>query len=61
MLSAALDRVMRDASAVVLRGYELPTDVQIDSARASAYFDDRGEAMWNTVTRLVAKLEERTA
>ena len=28
-VSAALDRVMRDASAVVLRGYELPTDVQI--------------------------------
>src|SRR5262249_49740500 len=26
--SVALDRVMRDAAAIVLRGYELPTDVQ---------------------------------
>ena len=61
--SAALDRCMRDASAVVLRGYELPTDVQLIGAgqKHQRYFDDRGEAMWNTVTRLVAKLEEQTA
>jgi hypothetical protein len=25
------------------------------------YFDDRGQAMWNTVTRLLAKLERETA
>jgi hypothetical protein len=27
--SVALDRAMRDAAAIVLRGYELPTDVQM--------------------------------
>jgi DNA polymerase I-like protein with 3'-5' exonuclease and polymerase domains len=27
--SIALDRVMRDAAAIALRGYELPTDVQL--------------------------------
>jgi DNA polymerase-1 len=59
-VSAALDRVMRDASAIVLRGYELPTDVQLIRP-SQRYFDDRGEAMWNTVTRLVAKLEQGKA
>jgi DNA polymerase family A len=59
-LSASLDRTMRDASAVVLRGYELPTDVQIVRP-GEHFFDDRGAAMWATVTRLVAKLEEKTA
>ena len=47
-VSAALDRVMRDASAIVLRGYELPTDVQIVRP-AQRYYDDRGVEMWNTV------------
>ena len=63
-VSAALDRCMRDASAIVLRGYELPTDVQLIGAgqEHQRYYDDRGEAMWNTVTRLVNKLERgRTA
>jgi DNA polymerase I len=63
-VSAALDRCMRDASAIVLRGYELPTDVQLIGAgyEHERYYDDRGEAMWNTVTRLVNKLErERSA
>lgn len=60
--SIALDRAMRDASAVVLRGYELPTGADVQLIRpGERYFDDRGEAMWNTVTRLVAKLEARTA
>jgi DNA polymerase-1 len=58
--SAALDRVMRDASALVLRGYELPTDVQIVWP-GGRYHDDRGIEMWNTVTRLVAKLEQAQA
>ena len=62
-VSVALDRCMRDASAVVLRGYELPTDVQLIGAghEHQRYFDDRGESMWNTVTSLVAKLEEKVA
>jgi DNA polymerase family A len=58
--SAALDRCMRGASAIVLRGYELPTDVQMigPGYEHERYYDDRGEAMWNTVTRLVNKLEQ---
>ena len=58
-VSAALDQVMRDASRVVLRGYELRTDEQIIHA-GSRYYDERGEAMWNTVTKLMVKLEAQT-
>jgi hypothetical protein len=58
--SAALDRVMRDASAVVLRGYELPTDVQIVRP-GGRFHDKRGIEMWNTVMKLVAKLEQAQA
>jgi DNA polymerase-1 len=54
--SAALDRVMRDASAIVLKGYRLGTDEQV-IRRGERFFDDRGQEMWNTVSRL-AKLEE---
>ena len=62
-MSAALDRAMRDASALILRGYELPTDVQLvgSGQEHERYYDDRGEQMWNTVSKLVAKREERTA
>jgi DNA polymerase I-like protein with 3'-5' exonuclease and polymerase domains len=59
-ISAALDRAMRDAAALVLRGYELPTDCQLIGP-GERYYDERGEAMWKTVTRLVAKLERETA
>jgi hypothetical protein len=59
-LAAKLDRVMRDAAAVVLRGYELPSGCQVIRP-GERYFDDRGEAMWKTVTGLVAKLERETA
>jgi DNA polymerase I len=59
-VSAELDRVMRDAAAVVLRGCELPTDVQM-IGHGQRYYDDRGEQMWNTVNKLVTKREERTA
>jgi DNA polymerase family A len=54
--SLALDRVMRDASRVVLRGYELGTDVQVVRA-GEHFFDERGLEMWTTVTELLAKLE----
>ena len=63
-LSIALDRCMRDASAIVLRGYELPTDTaDLDGPifPGQHYYDGRGVEMWETVTRLVTKLEERTA
>jgi DNA polymerase-1 len=59
-VSAALDRVMRDAAAVVLRGYELRTDVQIVRA-GGRFFDKRGVEMWSTVTKLLGTLEEQRA
>ena len=59
-LSAALDQVMGDASSVVLRGYRLPTDRKIIRP-GERYVDDRGEAMWNTVTGLLTELERETA
>ena len=56
--AAALDRVMRDASAEVLRGYELPSDVQLIHAGKS-FFDERGAEMWETISRLIAKYEQQ--
>jgi DNA polymerase I len=56
--SIALDQVMGDAAAVILRGYRLPTDRQIIRP-GERYFDDRGKAMWDTVTGLLAKLDKR--
>jgi DNA polymerase-1 len=58
--NAALDRVMRDAGAVVLRGYQLPSDKQIVRP-GERFFDKRGAEMWDTVTRLVAKFEQRVS
>ena len=58
-VSAALDRVMRDASAVVLRGYELPTDCR-SSGRASATSTSAAAAMWETVSGLLAKRERES-
>jgi DNA polymerase family A len=58
--SLALDRVMRDASRIVLRGYELGTDVQVVRA-GEHFFDERGLEMWTMVTELLAKLEARVA
>jgi hypothetical protein len=55
--STELDRVMRDAAAVVLRGYELPTDVQM-ILPGQRYHDDRGAVMWNKVNELVTKRRE---
>ena len=48
--------LMRDAAAEVLRGYELPSDVQIKH-HGESFFDKRGKEMWETITRLLAKLE----
>jgi hypothetical protein len=59
-LSRALDQAMGDASAIVLRGYRLPTDHQIIKP-GEHYVDDRGAAMWKVVTRLLTKLEKETA
>jgi len=59
-VSAALDRAMRDAATIVLRGYPLPTDAQ-RILPGQRYHDDRGEAMWNTVSKLVARRQEQSA
>lgn len=59
-LSAALDRVMRDAAGIVLRGYELRTDVQMVRP-GTRFHDDRGVEMWRTVERLLKQLEARSA
>jgi hypothetical protein len=59
-VSAQLDQVMRDASRVVLRGYELRTDCQIIYP-SERFFDKRGKQMWDTVTKLINKLEEQAA
>jgi DNA polymerase family A len=57
---AALSRVMRDASSLVLRGYELSTDKQIIYP-GERFHDDKGVEMWGTVEWLLAKLETRSA
>ena len=59
-LSLELDRLMGDAAATVLRGYRLPTDFQIIRP-GQRYYDERGEAMWNTVTKLLARREQGAA
>jgi DNA polymerase-1 len=59
-ISIALDRVMRDAAIVVLRGYELPTDGKI--IRPGEHFvEKRGQEMWDAIQRLLVKLEEKRA
>jgi hypothetical protein len=55
--SATLDRVMRDAAAIVLRGRELPTDVQLVRP-GERFHEERAEEMWGTINRLVTKLEK---
>ena len=63
-VSIALDRVMRDASAIVLRGYELPTDTaDLDGPilPGQHYYDERGAEMWETVASLMRQFEERRA
>jgi hypothetical protein len=55
-LAIELDRLMGDASAIVLQGYRLPTDKQIIKP-GETYFDKRGKEMWATVSRLLAKIE----
>jgi DNA polymerase I-like protein with 3'-5' exonuclease and polymerase domains len=58
--SAALDRAMRDAASIVLRGYELRTDEQLVRP-GNRFFDKNGIEMWRTVSGLLTKLEMRSA
>jgi DNA polymerase I-like protein with 3'-5' exonuclease and polymerase domains len=53
-LKHAADRLMRDGSAMVLKGYELPSDCAVIEP-GDHYKDEKGTAMWNTVNRLLAK------
>jgi DNA polymerase family A len=53
-VSAALDRTMRDATAIVLRGYEIKSDEQIIRP-GGRFFDKRGAKMWDRVSQLAAK------
>ena len=59
-ISVALDKVMRDAARVVLRGYELPTDGKIYRP-GEHFFEKRGAEMWDAIQQLRIKLEERRA
>jgi hypothetical protein len=60
-VSVELDKVMRDASRIPLRGFELKTDFQVIRP-GERYQDKRGLEMWTTVNGLVTKLErERVA
>ena len=49
---AALQACMREASSVVLDGFELGSDAKI-VRWPDRYADNRGEVMWKTVTRLL--------
>jgi hypothetical protein len=59
-LAQAVDRLMRDASAVVLKGYELPSDCHVIMP-SQHYEDERGKAMWDTITKLLAVRERGAA
>ena len=59
-VSTALDQCMRDASAFVLRGYELPTDKQIVMP-GQRFYDKRGASMWETVNRLIESRQKISA
>jgi DNA polymerase I-like protein with 3'-5' exonuclease and polymerase domains len=71
--SRALDRCMRDASAIVLRGYEIPTDEgeaigpHMAGPRkgpilpGERYYDKNGIGMWNKLNELIDNLVKRQA
>jgi DNA polymerase I-like protein with 3'-5' exonuclease and polymerase domains len=55
---AALQACMREASRIVLNGFELGSDAQI-VRWPERYGDKRGEAMWATVARLLDEPGDR--
>jgi hypothetical protein len=59
-VSIALDRVMRDAGSIVLRGHELHTDVQI-MRPDERFYEKNGVEMWSSIMGLLDKLEARRA
>jgi DNA polymerase-1 len=51
---------MREASRIVLNGFELGTDAKIIHY-PDRYMDERGTLMWDRVMKLIAEHQERTA
>ena len=53
---AGMQAAMREASKIVLGGFELGTDVKV-VRYPDRYSDDRGVVMWERVMRLIAERE----
>ena len=53
---AKAQSLMRQASSAVLGGFELGSDAKV-VAYPERYMDERGQVMWDTVTKLVSKLK----
>jgi DNA polymerase I len=51
---------MREASRIVLDGFELGTDAKI-VRYPDRYMDDRGATMWERVMELIREQQQRTA
>jgi DNA polymerase I len=51
---------MREASRIVLAGFELGTDAQ-KVRYPDRYMDERGAAMWGRVMKLIHEQQQRTA
>jgi DNA polymerase I len=52
----AMQQVMREASRIVLDGFELRADAQIVKY-PDRYMDERGEVMWGRVMALMDQIE----
>jgi hypothetical protein len=55
-----MQEAMREASRVVLNGFELGADAKI-VRYPDRYMDERGTAMWDRVTKLINEREQKTA
>ena len=57
---ARMQDAMREASRIVLDGFELGTDAKI-VRYPDRYMDDRGATMWERVMELIREQQQRTA
>jgi hypothetical protein len=57
---ACMRASMAEASRIVLDGFELRTDAYV-IRHPDRYVDERGRTMWETVMRLLMRLEQRAA
>jgi DNA polymerase I len=57
---ARMQDVMREASRIVLGGFELGADAKIVRF-PNRYMDERGAAMWDRVMKLIHEQQQRTA